>query len=395
MRGIKLEKKSLLPLAAGAVVFGLGFFTMSAVGGGDSDNGTTAIVATKGPLVETTTASLSDGIYSIEAPGRLQPRQQLAIVAEVSGKVSYINPKFVVGGRLNAGETLFKVNATDYKADVSRANAAVKSAEATLVQAKLANRRQLDLVKQGAVSEAAKDTAVANLAAAEAGLQQAKAQLSQANEKLARTEVKAPFPALVASEAVSLDTYVAPGQNLASLIDASTGELVAGLSPEKAAMVSRMFNSSETHLKAIAKPNNGSVGSGTLEGYLDQFSPVIDEASRSALAVAVFPGAFAPENAGRIFANDFMTLEISVHSDGTVWQVPTGVVRKGQFVWIIKDGSLERRDVTVVNTQQEQTLIKSEQNLANEEILLTSLSEESEGLAVRTVQQSAANTSER
>lgn len=385
MRGIiKLEKKSLLPLVAGAAVFSLGFFAMSAASDSGTGNAQNQQSIVNGPLVETTTATLSDGLYTVEAPGRLQPRQQLTIVAEISGKVAYVNPKFVVGGRFDVGETLFKVNSADYEADVSRAKAAVASADAALVQAKLANKRQQDLVKQGAVSEAVKDSAVANLASAEAGLMQAKAQLQQARENLERTEIKTPFPALVASETVSLDTYVAPGQNLATLIDTRAGELIAGLSPEKAAAVSRMFSGSQAPLKAVAKPNDGSVGSAALVGYIDQFSPSIDEASRSALAVAVFPGAFSPDNAGRIFANDFMTLEISVQSNDTVWQVPTGVVRKGHFLWVVEGDNLERREVSVVSTQDEHMLITSEHDLANAQILLTLLSEESEGLQVRT-----------
>ncbi len=263
-------------------------------------------------------------------------------------------------------------------------------------RAQLDNKRQIELEKRGAVSATSRDAAVANLASAKAGLIQNQAQLLRAKENLKRTVITAPFPALVVGEDVSTDTYVSPGQNLGQLMDTRAAELVAGLSPEKVAVVARAVSQLDNgRLAAVAIPNEGSVGSGALKGYIDQFSPAIDATSRSALVVAVFPDAFSEKYAGHIFSNDFMTLEISVHSNGTVWQVPAGVVRKGQFVWVIKNGNLERRDVTVVNTQQNKTLIKAEQNLANEEILLTLLSEESEGLAVRTVQQSAANTSER
>jgi len=386
MRGIiKLEKKSLFPLIVGAGVFGLGFFAVSIADDQGVETSNNQLQKT-GPLVETITAEKVDGHYGIEAPGRLQPRQQLSIVAEVSGKVTYVNPKFVVGGRLSAGDILFEINSVDYEAEVVRSKAAVAGSQASLIQAELANTRQLDLVRQGAVSEAAKDTAVANLATAKASLLQAKAQLQRAEENLKRTKIKAPFPALVSNETVSLDTYVAPGQTIGTLIDTRAGELIAGLPPEKAAAVSRVFQGNAGTLKAIAKPNSGSVGSTSLEGYIDQFSPAIDEASRSALIVAVFPGAFSPENEGLVFANDFMTLEITMQSPVTVWKLPVGVVRKGSYVWLVDNDKLTRRDITVINTTDETTLVTSKQSLENVKILSTLLSEESSGLHVHTAQ---------
>lgn len=385
MRGIiETKKTNYLPLVVGAGIFALGFFAMSAAGAKQAAD-ETSTPQDAGPLVETTQATMSSGLYQVEAPGRLQARQELAIVAEVAGKVSFMNDKFVVGGRLEAGEIMFRINSVDYQAELTRAEAALKSAEATLVQAKLANDRNLDLVRQGAVSEAAKDAAVANLAGAEAGVLQAKAQLSRARENLARTKVKAPFPALVVQETVSLDTYVAPGQNLGTLIDTRAGELVAGLSPKQAAAVSRMFAQSGGKLKAIARPNSGSVGSAELTGYIDQFSPAIDETSRSALVVAVFPGAFSPENAGRIFANDFMTLDVTVASNMTVWDLPAGTVRKGNFVWTVVSSKLERLPVTVVGGDETRTLVTSSANLEGANILVTLLSEEAEGFKVRAV----------
>lgn len=383
MRGIiKLKKTNYLPLMVGAGILALGFLAMSAAGAKQSTTGmsTPEEIA---PLVEVTKATISDGLYQIAAPGRLQARQQLAIVAEVAGKVSYINNKFVMGGRLETGEIMFRIHDLDYKAELTRAEAALKSAEATLVQAKLANDRNLDLAKQGVVSEATKDTAVASLANAEAGVLQAKAQLIRAAENLERTVVKAPFPALVVNETVSIDTYVAPGQNMGTLIDTRAGELVAGLSPKQAAAVSRMVSVTDGKLTATARPNSGSVGSIELVGHIDQFSPSIDETSRSALVVAVFPDAFNPENTGRIFVNDFMTLNITVTSVEAVWNLPAGTVRKGSFIWAVEDSKLKRLPVKVVSGDQTHTLVTAEADLNHVDILVTLLSEETEGFRVR------------
>ena len=356
---------------------------MSVAGSSDPSDATKEIKQAQGPLVEAITVTKADSYYTVEAPGRLQALQQLSVVAEVSGKVSFVNPKFILGGRLPKGEIFFKINAVDYMAEVARTNASLKSAEASLVQAKADNTRQLDLVAQGAVSEASKDRAIANLAIAESGVLQAQAQLLRAEENLKRTTVKAPFPTLVATRTVSIDTYVAPGQALATILDARAGELVAGFSPDNAAAVSAMLARSGGRLKAFAKSNDGSVGSGSLEGYIEQFAPEVDQTSRSALVVAIFPTAFTTENEGKIFANDFMTLEVGIQSQEPIWQVPEGTVRKNSFIWIIEKGFLKKRAVTVLNSANGMTLFTSEMPLDDARVLMTLLSEESDGLQVR------------
>lgn len=369
-------------LLVGTLIMGLGITAMMASGGRSGDGGGTNQLP-NGPLVETVTAEVADGLYRVEAPGRLQSRQTLSIVGEIAGKVTYVNPAFVMGGRLAKGDVLFRVNVADYEASVASAKAGVASANASLVRAKLENTRRLDLVKKGAVSEAARDETVANLASAEAVLLQAQAQLRQAEENLSRTVVRAPFPALVTQENVSLDTYVGPGQVLATIIDTRAAELVAGLSPQEAAAVSRMYASNGGSLAATARPNEGSVGSKRLVGTVDQFSPAIDAASRSALVVAVFPDAFVPENAGRIFANDFMTLEIEVRSDQQVWSLPAGSVRKNSYVWSVEKGTLIHRNVTVIRADGDRIFVTASDDLSGAKIMVTLLSEETEGMQVR------------
>lgn len=376
------KTKSRFNLVAGAAVMGLGIMTMMAFGGRSvGDTATKGVDA--GPVVETIKPEEAAGRYLIEAPGRLRSRQALTVVGELAGKVSYVNPEFVLGGRLNKDDILFKVNAADFEADVASAKAAVIGAEATLKRAQLDNDRRQKLVASEAVSEAARDEAVANLASAEASLQQAKAQLQRAEENLARTVVRAPFPALVVSEDVSLDTYVAPGQSLGLIIDTRLGEIVAGLAPSDAAAVARAVKSSNGKLSATARPNDGSVGSGKLSGTIDQFSPSIDEASRSALVVATFPDAFKPENAGEVFANDFMTLQIEVDATRQVWRLPSGSIRKNTYVWLVEDGALSRREVDVVNTTEDGVYVVSDLPLSDQQIMLTLLSEEVEGMRVQ------------
>jgi len=382
----KFDKKTLLWIAIGAVVLAIGMggnYLASVLNqpSGNSDAGS----ITSAPLVEVVAPVTASPNYTIRVPGRFRSRQTVAIVGEVQGKITYLNPRLVVGGRFEQGELLLKINPVNFQAEVARAKAGLRSAEASLIRARLDNDRQKELAATGASSKAARDAAVANLANTEASVKQAEAQLLIAEENLERTEIRAPFPAIVFSENIASDSYVAPGQQLAELMDARAGELVAGLSPRAAASVARLLaGAGGDPISAIARPNEGSVGSIALEGYIENFSPSIDQASRSALVVAVFPNAFSIENEGRVFSNDFMTLEIEARSTNSVWEIPYGAIRRDKYIWLVNaNDELERADVSIVRGEGEKAFVSSTADLSAAKLMVTVLAAEEAGMIVR------------
>ena len=382
----KFNRKTLLWIAVGIIIFALGVFSMltgSAINQPSGDPA--ALAAQSAPLVDVIKPKAASRDYIIRVPGRFRSRQTVSLVGEVVGKVVFLNDKLVLGGRLDQDELLLKINPLDFEAEVARATAGVASAEALLLQAQLDNDRQKELAATGAASQAARDAAVATLANAEATFNQAKAQLLVAEQNLVRTEVRSPFPAIVLSENVSIDSYVSPGQQLAELMDARAGELVAGLSPKASAAVAALFHDDPAQtITATARPNDGSVGSVVLQGYVENFSPSIDQASRSALVVAVFPDAFSEANVGRVFSDDFMTLEIMARATGNVWQVPYGAVRRDRYLWVIDQANkLQRVDIDVVRGDDEKAFVTSDTDLSEMDIVATLLAEEAEGLLVR------------
>lgn len=389
------KTNSLKWLFVGAVAAVVGMGSMLAAGNANSiGEGADDVRVTKAQTVETVKIEAASRNYKISAPGRLRALHNVSVVGEVAGKITYLSPKLVLGGRFAEGETLLEINKIDYEVEVARAEASLASATAANMQASADKKRQLELLERGASTEAARDRAVANAENAAASLKQAEVQLRLAKENLNRATIKAPFPALVTQKNASVGGYVAPGQELARLIDARAAELVAGLTPRDAEALSYAISQSGSEgVEAIARPNDGSVGAAPLRGKIDRFSPAVDAASRSALVIAVFPEAFTEANDGKVFADDFMTLEVSVDTKhAKVWQLPYGALRRDQYIWIVNSNDeLERRDVQVLNSVGGKAIIASEQNLDGGTVLLTALSEEYDGLKVNPVSSSASD----
>ncbi|UTW54588.1 efflux RND transporter periplasmic adaptor subunit [Kordiimonas sp. SCSIO 12610] len=375
-------------LFVGVVALGIGFVSMILAGNANSlGQGEDETRATKKPVVEVAQIIKGSGDYTLSIPGRLRARSGISLVGEVAGKITYVDPRLVLGGRFQQGEILVEINKSNFEAEVARAQAVVASSKALLIQAKADTNRRVELYGTGAVTEAQRDQAVANLASSEASLKQAEAQLIVAKENLSRATIVAPFPALVIAKGASLGGYVSPGQELAQLIDIRAAELIAGVSPQQAATIAKVLSEKTAELQVLAKPNEGSVGTQTLVGRIDNFSPVIDTTSRSALIVAVFPDAFAKENTGRVFSEDFMTLEIAINADANhVWQVPYGALRRDEYIWLVDEsGILQKQTITVLSDTAGFAMIRSEADLLNKRVLLTALSEEREGIEVEAV----------
>ena len=372
-------------VGGGAFALGILIFMMASAAGGSPEAGSNAPLETSAPVVETEQIEPADSTYLVHAPGRLEPLQTLQVVGEVAGKIAYLNPDLVVGGRLEEGEVLLRIDQGDYRADLSRAEAQLATSQATLERARADRNRQVELADIGAVPAAVSEAAIATFANAEAAVEQARAQVTLAQRSLNKTTIRAPFDAIVTSESLSTDTFVSPGAPLAEIIDASAGEIRAGLSPKDVAAVRRALNAvSQGELTVRAVPNEASLGVQTLEGYLDSFAPTIDPSSRTVAVRAVFPGAFTRERNGEVFAGDFMTLELRGLADRMAFEVPTAALRRNSAIWLITDTQrLEEAPVTPLESHGETTLVTSPVDLTGRQVLITPLADEAEGMQVR------------
>jgi len=384
----RAEKPSRVWILAGLLVAASGFAIMTVAGARSGVSETATAREDSIPYVETARVASAGHTYEVSAPGRLRARDSLSLVGEVSGKVTSLNPSLEVGGRIASGETILKIDDGDFRADLARARAQVSTAKARLQQAEAEKDRQQRLSEIGASPEKAAEQALAAYEDAQAAVQQAEAQLVVAQRTLNKAVITAPFDAIVTSETVAPGTFVSPGQPLATLISAGAGEIQAGLPAEDIAAVRAAMRASEDgRLPVRAVPNGSSLGSKTLDGYLAEFSPVIDQGSRTATVIAVFPDAFIPENEGEVFTDDFMDIHIRGVSEAPIWSLPKGAVRQDSYVWVIDESEQARRvSVDPIDHADDAILVHAPELTGDERVMTTVLSEEIEGMRVHVME---------
>lgn len=158
--------------------------------------------------------------------GEVMSRYETFLASEVSGVIVDITPEFVNGGIIKKGELLAQIDPFDYDVRVQQANANLASARAAFIQERA----------QGQVAEAEWAT-ISNAKPSELGLRKpqqeqalaavkaSEAALTQAKKDLERTEIRAPFDALVRVRSISPGQFVSIGNPLGQLMDISVAEV--------------------------------------------------------------------------------------------------------------------------------------------------------------------------
>jgi HlyD family secretion protein len=181
---------------------------------------------TSAPTYKTQPVELGSLMVTVAATGNLEPINQVDVGSELSGIIRTVEVDF--NDAVEVGETLATLDIDRLEAQVlesqsalESARAKVLSAEATLVEKRLARDRATELVRKELSPQTALDEAEAAFKRAKAELAQAKAQVSQAEATLGARQtdlgkaiVRSPINGIV------LDRHIEPGQTVAASLQA-------------------------------------------------------------------------------------------------------------------------------------------------------------------------------
>lgn len=144
----------------------------------------------------------------------LSGRVSASEVAEVRPQVTGIVEKlaFTEGGSVEAGQVLYQIDQTAFRADLNSAQASLARARATLESAQLEAARSAELVKINAVSRQNDETAQAALRQAQADVRAAQAAVQSANVPLGFTRITAPISGRISRSSVTQGALVTAAQ---------------------------------------------------------------------------------------------------------------------------------------------------------------------------------------
>jgi RND family efflux transporter MFP subunit len=308
------------------------------------------------PLVEVVSVEAATQRMRVRAQGTLAPRDEIELVAEVSGRVEWISSSFDGSGAFAENEPLVRIAREDYAIAVQRAQAAVARAESQLALARAAQQRSDALFAAGAASPAAHEQALGSSQIAEANSRDARAALAQAELALARTELRAPFAGRVRERKVALGQYLAPSTPVARIYGGGATEVKLAVRAEDAAFVELPQDAAAPGPRVTLRGELGGARR-ELAARLVGSAGALDPRTRMLTLVARVEGA-APEDLEAFAMGAFVEAEIEGREVANVVRLPRAALSGDGRVFVVGAGDvLESRAVEVLRADAESAWI--------------------------------------
>ena len=176
------------------------------------------------PLVQTERLVPANHQVVLSAMGSVVPAREMILKTRVPGQVQSVHPEFVEGGLIPAGEKILKIDPKDYELAIARSESDVADAQYQLkveMGYQDVARREWTLLGPGPGADSQEEELALrkpHLAKAQSDLAAARADLEQARLDLTRTNVIAPFNAIIRKKNVVAGSQVTVQDDLAELV---------------------------------------------------------------------------------------------------------------------------------------------------------------------------------
>ena len=161
----------------------------------------------------------------VGSQGKVQAAQTASLSAPVAGPVEWISSSMEAGGYVEGGQALLRLEAADFETALERSWANLQQAQAESEFADTELARMRELAEQRLASDSQLQDAQRRANVNKARLIDAQASYDQAQLDLDRTEIRAPFNAVIQSRDVELGQYVNRAQSVALLYGADEVEV--------------------------------------------------------------------------------------------------------------------------------------------------------------------------
>jgi membrane fusion protein (multidrug efflux system) len=152
-----------------------------------------------------------------EYVGRLLAQDDVAIQAQVTGYL--LSRDFAEGELVQAGDVLYTIDSSEYRAEMARAKADLAAAVANQANAARNYKRGKELLPKGAISESEMDNLTATKLDSDARIASSEAQITSAEVNLGFTTMTAPISGRIGRSMVSPGDLVGPTSgNLTTLV---------------------------------------------------------------------------------------------------------------------------------------------------------------------------------
>ena len=288
----------------------------------------------------------------IEAVGTVQSIASIQIKARIDSQIMKVAVE--EGALVKEGDLLFELDSRTLRAQLGQIEAQIRKDQAQVAQAKRDLQRFEDLMAKSAGTVVSRDTGLTALKAAEAQLEADEAAKASIQTQLTFTEIRAPVSGRIGSITSKAGTVVRVGDNTASGALATINQVdpiyvsfavpQVYLSDLRAAMAK-----GEVKVNAVIDDKRKQSGVvAFLENTVDPLTGTVTAKAR-----------IANGNEG-LWPGQFVKAEVVLGVEPDAISVPAPAIQlgpQGPYLFVVKDGVAELRNVTIKRTQEGQSVI--------------------------------------
>lgn len=353
----------------------------------------------------------------VRSYGEIRAGREAELRAQVSGAVVSVHDELGDGASVRAGEILVEIDDFDYVATRKERQADLQEAEARLVelqtmlageekllpvdkkQVALAAReleRQRKLLKRAAVSKKAFDDAQLNLntrrqnvlvreqsiarfqsqiVQAQSALERAKTALSKAERDVEDTKLKAPFEGFLTETDVTEGKQVSTSDRLGRLISLQRLEVSFHISE---AAYARLTQADPLRGRKVDVRLRRGEREERFSGQITRIDARVDAATGGRNVFATLSGLTLDTD---LRPGVFVEVFVPDQTYQNVISLPKEALHDGGFVYVVKEGRLDKRKVTIAVKDGERVLIAEGLN-PGEQVCITRFAEMGTGVKV-------------
>ncbi len=281
--------------------------------------------------VRTQIAEIQRRPERIEASGATEPIARVSPGTKVMGRVEAVPVR--EGDKVERGQILARLEATDLKAALRQAEAALTMSQVHLDNARKQRDRIESLEARGSATAKNLEDVQGAFRVAEAGLAQAEAALSAAKVHLSHTVIRSPFHGWITARNVEAGDLANPGVPLFTLEDLSKIRVVV---PVPEASVIHLREGSLARVEILGDSQ---------EAAVDRIVPSGDPASRT-FSVKIL----LDNPKGRLKSGMYARVFFEAGERQSLWIPSSTLVRRGQLEGVYVVGSEDRVSLRWVTT---------------------------------------------
>ncbi len=386
------------------------------------------------PVVEVMTLSPQDYTVSIKASGIVRAGTQTNLVSEVSGRITKISDKFQEGSYFEKGEVLLSIDQANYKnslaivlADVAanrallaqineeeksskrsyqlaKKNLSLGKKEVSRLRGLLAKKviarsiLEIEQQKTNQLQQKLEDlkgkinTFKSRKQATQAKITATLARETQERLNLSRTIIKAPYSGRIFQKNVGIGQFVSMGSTLGKIYSTDYAEVDLPLSLPRYELLGlpESFKNKSVNKQLfpdVRFTNPNSIQSNQWKGRVVRTSAVLDVNSRQINVIARIDNPFDAINNLRspLRIGQYIEAKIKGKTFKDVYVLPSVSVRQNKEILVLADGKIHIIPITVLWNTQTETVVSTKENIDSKNLVITSMSQATEGMKVITV----------